>query len=220
MAIATLRGDVELRSVASLEALDTMPPSESRFDLVLLDLNLPGHSGLESLDALRQRLSDPTVVIFSASNDAQTIGRALRRGARGFIPKTSSHRVLIDALRLVLDGGVYVPPDILAEAMSVSHAPEAVPAPDQSSPNASGRVGAVHVTTFSGSREIDALTERQREVLALLAEGMQTKEICRRLGISPNTAKTHIATIFRAIGVNNRAQLVAAVHRLTTPRAP
>jgi DNA-binding NarL/FixJ family response regulator len=126
--------------------------------------------------------------------------------------------VLIDALRLVLDGGVYVPPDILTEAMSASEAAETTQ-PAYAAPGSAEHLEpAGREVPYASSREIESLTDRQREVLALLAQGMPTKEVCRHLGISPNTAKTHIATIFRALGVNNRAQLVAAVHRVPPRR--
>jgi DNA-binding NarL/FixJ family response regulator len=141
------------------------------------------------------------VVIFSATDDSATIRRALAAGARGFIPKTSPHKVLIDALQLVLDGGTYVPPDILADIDR--------PLEEASADAASS--GPIAPSPRPGLQAHDhpALSERQRQIVELLAQGMTTKEICRVLGISPNTVKTHVATIFRALGVRNRTQVVA-----------
>lgn len=190
--IGTLRPDTVVRSAESVEQID-QSTSTTAPDLVLLDLALPGVSGLSALQAVRERFPNAAIVIFSASQDSPTITRALRAGARGFIPKTSHHRVLADALQLVLDGGVYVPPDILAseqETAAQALAPAAVDPP--------GEPGATAV-----------LTDRQRQIIALFADGLTTKEISRRLGISTNTVKSHVAVIFRTLGVSNRAQVVA-----------
>lgn len=199
LAIGALRPDAQIATLASVEELER-GGSREPVGLVLLDLTLPGRSGMDALTAVLRRLPDAMVVIFSAADDAATIRHALSNGARGFIPKTSPHKVLIDALRLVLDGGTYVPPDILAEGGAHgagSHAP-----------GAAGRDAAAQLR--SGLEDHPALSERQREVVALLAQGLTTKEICRKLDISPNTVKTHIASIFRALGVRNRTQVVAA----------
>lgn len=195
LAISALRPDATVDTVSSVEELERGGLREPA-TLVLLDLTLPGRSGMEALSAVRHRLPDSMIVIFSATDDAATIRRALSNGARGFIPKTSPHKVLVDALRLVLDGGTYVPPDILVETGA---------GPGASSPAGSD----AQARRRSGLEDHPALSDRQREVVVLLAQGLTTKEICRKLGISPNTVKTHIASIFRALGVRNRTQVVA-----------
>ena len=206
LAIGALRPGVTVDAVPSAEAFEGASLLDP--DLVLLDLTLPGRSGLDALGSVRRQWPDALVVIFSATDDAATIRRALGAGARGFIPKTSPHKVLIDALQLVLDGGTYVPPDILARSVGTDSRPVPTSGADADSP--------VH---RKGLEEHPALSERQRQIVVLLAEGLTTKEICRRLGISPNTVKTHIASIFRALGVRNRTQVVAVtqawLHRHT-----
>jgi len=199
LAIEALRPDVRVDSVSSIEELDNTlvaPPS-----LVLLDLTLPGRAGLEALAAVIGRWPDAPVVIFSATDDATTIRRALSSGARGFIPKTSPQKVLLDALQLVLDGGTYIPPDILE-----GHA--RTPYRGEEHASAAGYIAPGSRST-SQTPAHPALSDRQRQIVELLAQGMTTKEICRALGISPNTVKTHVATIFRALGVRNRTQVVA-----------
>jgi DNA-binding NarL/FixJ family response regulator len=106
--------------------------------------------------------------------------------------------VLVDALQLVLDGGTYIPPDILQGR------PTVLPATEPYRP-------VVHGAPAGGTRAMEhpQLSVRQRQIVELLAQGMTTKEICRELNISPNTVKTHVASIFRALGVRNRAQVVA-----------
>lgn len=211
--IEALRPDCTIRSVDRVEHV--APAGGEAPAIVLLDLSLPGLSGLDALDAVHRRLPDSAIVVFSAMQDATLIAQALRRGARGFIPKTSPRRVMADALRLVLDGGMYVPPDILAAVGSTAPADAADPAA-QPVPTVSPGVAAVPAASVEGP-----LTERQREIISLLADGLTTKQISRRLGISINTVKSHVAVIFRTLGVANRTQAVAVASELgrTAPRA-
>src|SRR6185503_4708201 len=88
--------------------------AELDLDLVLLDLHLPGRHGLDALGELRTRYPALPVVVLSSSNDRESVMRALDQGAMGYIPKLSSNAVLVSALRLVLSGGIYIPPEILA----------------------------------------------------------------------------------------------------------
>lgn len=207
-----------------LSLVDTLP----ELDLVLLDLTLPDCQGLEGVQQMSQRLPQVPVLVCSGLQDPETIVSVLRSGARGFVPKTSAHQVLIDAMRLVVNGGIYVPPDALLFSGAMG-APRAglserfVPVPppadlsprraaaeaddDEFEPAVPGAVGSL----ASGA---PALTERQRQILDRLVEGRSNKEICRDLGISPNTVKTHVALIFRALGVATRAQAVTAAYRL------
>ncbi len=208
--IETLRYQTVIHSVDSVEAIDAagFPASPQ---LVLLDLALPGISGLAALRAVRQQFPQSSIVIFSATQDAETITSALRAGARGFIPKTSRYRVLADALRLVIDGGTYVPPDILALGEASGNGVPVGTQPNQETAlaSASGPVAPVTAAPGVGADARDVLTERQRQIVGLFADGLSTKEISRRLGISTNTVKSHVAVIFRILGVSNRAQVVA-----------
>ena len=212
--IGTLGRNAVVHALESGEAIETAAlPNDPQ--LVLLDLALPGVSGLPALEAVCRHYPRSSIVIFSATQDAGTITGALLAGARGFIPKTSRYRVLADALQLVLDGGTYVPPDILVSDHPAGGMPrledELDGAPDKLSSLApSGRF----LASAAGSR----LTERQREIASLFADGLTTKQISRRLGISTNTVKSHVAVIFRTLGVSNRAQVVALTHSL--PRSP
>ena len=199
LAIGSLRPDAAVESTTSIE--DMGRAALSTPDLVLLDLTLPGRSGLDALASVLGRWPAALVVIFSATDDSRSIRRALAAGARGFIPKTSSNKVLVDALRLVLDGGTYVPPDILSES--------ALQALDAELPEEGMDGGAGGMPITLQAHDHPALSERQQQIVELLAQGMTTKEICRQLGISPNTVKTHVASIFRALGVRNRTQVVA-----------
>jgi len=122
--------------------------AQQDFDLVLLDLAMPGVDGFAGLAAFRAHAPSTPVVVLSASEDAADVRAALDGGAAGFIPKASTSEVILGALRLVLAGGVYVPPTLL---------------------------GGHHVV--AAKADIDALTPRQREVLALLAQDLSNKKI-------------------------------------------
>ncbi|HPU53134.1 MAG TPA: response regulator transcription factor [Burkholderiaceae bacterium] len=215
--IDTLGRNVVVHALESVEAIDAagLPGVP---ELILLDLTLPGVSGLPALAAVARRFPQSSIVIFSATQDAGTIARALRAGARGFIPKTSRYPVLADALQLVMDGGTYVPPDILslagvADAAARAGAGDAesdlVPV-DRALEELSDRL----LASEPGAR----LTDRQRQIVGLFADGLTTKEISRELGISTNTVKSHVAVIFRTLGVSNRAQVVAMTHSRPTAR--
>jgi len=122
--------------------------------------------------------------------------RAIDAGAMGFIPKTSPSQVLVQALRLVLAGGVYLPREALRKD-SMSTAPQVPQDP-----------GALR-----SPREV-GLTDRQAQVLALMVQGKPNKLICRELNLAESTVKIHITAILKALNVSNRTQAVIAVSRL------
>jgi DNA-binding NarL/FixJ family response regulator len=157
-------------------------------DLVLLDLRLPGAGGLATLRKLRDEQPALPVVVVSALEDAGTVRAALAQGAMGFIPKSSPNDVMMSALRLVLSGGRYLPPEILS-------ADGAAPSPP-------------------ASLDDLRLTDRQREVLALMIQGKSNKLICRELGLAEATVKIHVTAILRALKVSSRAQAIVAVQQL------
>lgn len=167
--------------------------------LVLLDLTLPEKHGFELLPELRQHTPGLPVVVLSATEDRDTVLRAINDGAMGFIPKTSRTEVLVAALRLVFSGGVYLPPSAFSVpngTTSDPRAPAQTPVPATRSPRDAG------------------LTERQAQVLALLVQGKSNKLICRALDLAEGTVKIHVTAILRALNVSNRTEAVVAVSRL------
>ena len=204
-----LKGAIPLRvslaesMEAALEHLGAADP----VDLVLLDLGIPGHHGLSALWTLREQFPDQAVAIFSADCDPANIQAALTSGASGYLPKHSSAAVIQRALDLILAGDTYVPLDALLGSAPGTAAPAPVrasePQPTADAPNPL------------------ALPTRQREIVELVAQGLSNKEICRKLDISPNTVKTHLATIFETLGVRSRYEIFALVHKAGgAPAAP
>lgn len=154
-------------------------------DLILLDLYMPGTRDLSGLVALRAKVPATPIVVVSSLSDAETVRRAMMCGAAGFIPKSSSKEIMVNALQIVLAGGLYLPREILGE-------------PGGAAPN--GAPGG-------------PLTPRQLAVLAELAEGKSNKEIARDLAISDLTVKAHVTAILRSLGVATRAQAIVAYQR-------
>jgi DNA-binding NarL/FixJ family response regulator len=191
--------DSDLQVLEAGNVPDALELAEANPDLnvVLLDIHLPGLSGLDALQSFRDRAPAVPVVVISASEDPADITRALDSGAMGFIPKSQSSQVMISALRLVLAGGVYLPPEMVRRSTHGGGAAASAPAPAQS----------------TNYRDV-GLTERQAQVLALLIQGMPNKLICRDLDLAEGTVKIHITAILKALKVSNRTQAVIEVSRL------
>jgi two-component system, NarL family, nitrate/nitrite response regulator NarL len=167
-------------------------------DLVVLDLDLPGPSGDSALKAWRTRFPAIPVLVLSASNDQQTLLDAFAKGAAGFIPTASADELMRDAVRLVLDGGKYLPPQVLAPSVRA----RPVQPPPRKRPPPVDSLG---------------LTDRQLDVLRHIARGAPNKIICRELGLAERTVKAHVTAVFRALHVSSRTQaaIVAAKMGLT-----
>jgi DNA-binding NarL/FixJ family response regulator len=165
------------------------------FDLVLLDLQMPGFPGFSGVQEICEAQAGTPVVIVSASEAQADVRAALDAGASGYIPKSSSVKIMLSALNLIFSGGIYVPPAaILGDGPGVSSHASA----------ASGAGGA------SGAPGAPTLTQRQRDVLRCLREGKSNKQIAYELGLSEGTVKIHVTAVMRSLGVRNRTQAVIA----------
>jgi two-component system nitrate/nitrite response regulator NarL len=163
---------------------------ESRpdLDLVILDLAMPGMKGLQALAEFGRKRPDLPVIVLSSSEDPKDVRQALASGALGYVPKSASQQVLLSAVRLVLNGDLYIPPLILGEPSS------AVERRSDGAGHNSGRL----------------LTTRQVEILVLLSEGKPNKTIAATLTLSEKTVKAHISAIFKTLNVVNRTQAAVA----------
>lgn len=180
------------------------------YDLVLLDLALGDASGFDVLEEFRAQYPALPVVVISASDRASDVIRAIDQGAMGFVPKRTSNEVLAQALRLVMSGGIYVPPMSLGS--------EAAPAPV--APPINEKLQQVHALASAAGYQTTTgleglqLTPRQTDVLALLLQGKPNKIIARELGVSVETIKDHVAAVLKALGVSSRTQAVLAVGQM------
>ena len=192
--LAQLREDVVVRDCADFMAAQALLEEDGPFDLLLLDLALPGIDGFAALEILSQRFPTLPVVVLSAFDDLPTITRVMNLGASGFIPKTYSGEAVLAALRKVRHG-ILFRPDGLATSARLDDALPVVPSAAGAQPAELG------------------LTERQTQVLALMVRGLSNREIASRLGLSEGTVKIHATAIFKALGVASRTQALVAAAR-------
>lgn len=185
-------------------------------DLAMIDLNMPGAEGHSHVEELRRRHPAVPLIVLSGDEDRSVMCKALERGVRGFIPKAYSPEIMIAAVRLVLAGGVYVPPMLLS---ALPPGLVAAAAPLRAPSDASNDAGALQGNARTLAHLRSMLTERQVEVLRLLSQGKPNKLIGRALGISEGTVKIHLAAIFRALDVRNRTEAVLVAQSLTTVAA-
>jgi two-component system nitrate/nitrite response regulator NarL len=160
----------------------TFAAEHSDLDLIVLDLVLPGMSGLPALAEFGRVRPDVPVIVLSSSENPEDAREAFARGALGYVPKSASHHTLLSAIRLVLDGDRYVPPLILAESQPLS------------------------IQTAAGG---SPLTARQIDVLRPLSDGKSNRQIALELGLSEKTVKAHVTAIFKSLNVVNRTQAAA-----------
>ncbi|MBO5658742.1 MAG: response regulator transcription factor [Duodenibacillus sp.] len=166
-------------------------------DLLILDLNIPGVTSATSLlQELVQTDETMKILVLSGIVDQHNIMRVLQLGAAGFVPKSLDPEMLTNAIDFVLKGGVFIPTKLLSESQKAGLLTEA----------------AVEIAQGSSNSEI-RLTQRQTDVLMTLARGLPIKRICRELGLSEGTVKTHVAAIYRAFGATNRTEALIAARR-------
>ena len=155
--------------------------------LVLLDLALPGTRGLELLGRLRRDFPLLPIAVLSATHDRSTVESALAAGARGFIAKTATARQLVETVQRLLDGRACPRPE-LARSRTLVPGAELL-------------------------YDVLGLTQRQADVLRLLAQGKPNKLICRDLNLSEGTVKVHVSAILRALNVHTRTQAIVELAR-------
>ncbi|HEY4040093.1 MAG TPA: response regulator transcription factor [Burkholderiaceae bacterium] len=189
--------DVEIHTAGTAPGAMKLVEQHPDADLLLLDLGVPGATGTSLLEAIVAQVSDLKILVLSGMQDQRSVLRTLQLGAAGFVPKSMATDKLLSAIKFVMSGGFYIPADLLEEAQRLG--PLSGPPPR------------VQNATIGSSRI--ALTERQEQVLQLLARGAPIKIICRELGLSEGTVKTHVTAIYRAFGASNRTEALLAARR-------
>lgn len=177
--------------VGDFEGTKALIAGSEEIDLVLLDLSMPGVSGLSGLVALRGMDASLPIVIVSAHDDAATIRRALELGASGFISKSASMDQIRSAVRRVLDGEIAKPPGVEL-----------------------GEEGDPEIGDLIA--RLRTLTPQQTRVLSMLAEGLLNKQIAFELHVSEATVKAHVSAILQKLGVDSRTQAVIRLSRIGT----
>jgi DNA-binding NarL/FixJ family response regulator len=194
-----VKGDATVLEASSCSQAMQVLAEHPNLDLILLDLNLPDRDGFSVLTELGERYPAVSVVVLSAQQDRESVVRALDLGAVGFIPKSGQLEVMAKALQLVIAGGTYIPPEILARDQPSARQP------DEKQPVANRP---------SVSPADLGLTDRQVDVLSLMMQGKSNKAICRELNLAEPTVKNHVTAILKALKVSNRTEAVIAVGEL------
>jgi DNA-binding NarL/FixJ family response regulator len=194
------RDTVIFEASTSLQAMHIVEEHPD-LNLILLDINLPDRDGFSVLGELRDRYATIAIIILSSSEDQDTVKRAFKLGALGFIPKSTEPKVMLKAIELVLSGGIYVPSKILncEETTSPRFTHEQSPR-----------------DFLSGL----GLTERQIEVLASLMKGQNNKVIARTLNMEVATVKAHITAILKTLKVTSRTEAVIKLGQMGLELSP
>lgn len=185
--ILEVAGDLEPvgEAAGGAEALDLV--AELSPDVVLMDLRMPGMDGIQAIQQIKARHPEVEIVILTTYDDDDYIVQGLRAGARGYLLKDADRQSLFEAIRAAARGESLLPSAVVDKV--VAHLARPRPAP------------------------AGALSDREQEVLGLLAEGALNREIARELHISERTVKAHVSGIFNKLGVNSRAEAVAVAMR-------
>lgn len=167
---------------------------ELRPDVVLMDIRMPGMDGVEGTELILRALPEIKVLILTTFDDAELILRVLEKGVHGYLLKDMPSEAIVSAIQTVYNGGSVLQPDITAtllkelKKMSEWH-------PDNAHP--------LHINEPSG---LNLLTEREKEVLTLLGQGLNNKEIAGLLNITEGTVKNHVSNLIAKLGLRDRTQ--------------
>ncbi len=189
-ALLALSPDVKVVGEASngLEAVELC--AQLTPDVALLDIAMPGLGGLEATIEIRKRSPRTRLLILTQYEDREYVRRFLKAGVSGFVLKRTAGSSLVDAIRSVHAGGLVLDPEVARDAFDDAHAPA------------------------GGSDPWESLTDREKQVFKLIAEGRSTKEVAQVLEVSVKTAMTHREHLMEKLDVHNRAELVRAAVRL------
>jgi DNA-binding NarL/FixJ family response regulator len=198
-ALRSAFASAEVLEAGSLDQLTERLETAGEIDLILLDLSMPGVHGVSGLLYLRAQHPEVPVVIVSASDDPATIRQCLDCGASGFIPKSQPVERIREAMRRIIGGEIWLPPDVDLTRAPMGESAELV-------------------------SRLSTLTPQQVRVLMMLGEGLLNKQIAFKLGVSEATIKAHVSAILQKLGVDSRTQAVIAINRIGTagewPRVP
>jgi len=192
--LLTLSVFKEVDTANCLQELDKKLQRDRDFQLLILDLSLTDISGSGGIMFVRERYPDIPILVFSASDDVDTIIQCFEHGVHGFVSKNSPMQVFINAIRVVLEGGIYIPPSA-AQPLGFN-------------------LSESTLSESPGANERPQFTPKQKEVFEQLLLGMPNKVIATRLGMAEGTVKTHLHKIYQLLQVNSRAKAILKSQQL------
>lgn len=189
MRLEEINPEIVIEQAATFSQAIKILDKETGMNLIIVDLDMPDMKWEDGIEQIRQKAEGIDIVVVSASEDIRNIRKVLSSGIKGYIPKRSEPKVMNNALKLILDGGTYIPPAL------IENSSEGL--------NGTGR-------RASGKM----LTNRQSQVLDLIAQGKSNKQIAYEIGVSEATVKLHINALLRSLKVNNRTQAVVTAQKM------
>src|SRR5216683_1130826 len=184
-------GESALAAVERLRAQNTPP------DVILMDIRMPNMDGIAATRAIKERWPDAHIVILTTFDDTELIHEGLRAGALGYVLKDITSEQLALTVQLAARGQMLLQPDIVSKAFS-PFAPSSAPRPPASPPSSTPFIDATAYT--------EQLTEREREILALVTQGASNRQIAENLYLTEGTVKNHMSSILSKLGVRDRTQ--------------
>jgi DNA-binding NarL/FixJ family response regulator len=194
-ALSTAFPGIAIAEAGTLDAVSAILARDSEYDLVLLDLKMPGVQGFSGLVYLRAEYPSVPIAVVTASEEAHLMRRAIELGASGYIPKSSNVETMKRAIAAVLNGDIWLPEDAAQR-----------PAPDSEADQL--------------ARRLTTLTPQQIRVLMMLREGLLNKQIAYQLKVSEATVKAHVSAILQKLEVDSRTQAVIAASRIDGEAVP
>lgn len=178
--------DVVLMQASSFSQALKILEKEVDLDMIIVDLDMPDMQWEEGIKILKQKSDEINIVVISASEDMRQIRKILQSGIKGYIPKRLESQTMHNTLKLIVEGGIYIPPALVENNSEFSN----------------------------NNRRSKTLTNRQSQVLDLIAEGKSNKQIAYEMGVSEATVKLHINALLRSLKVNNRTQAVITAQKM------
>ncbi|MBQ7303406.1 MAG: response regulator transcription factor [Alphaproteobacteria bacterium] len=188
MRLEQINPDIVLHQAPTFSQAIKILDKEHNIDMVIVDLDMPDMRWEDGIEEIKKKAPNSSMVVISASEDIRNIRKILATGIKGYIPKRSEPKIMHNALKLILDGGTYIPPALIEN--SAEH-------------GANG---------YKGNGK--TLTNRQSQVLDLIAQGKSNKQIAYEMGVSEATVKLHINALLRSLKVNNRTQAVVTAQKM------
>ncbi len=185
------RSNCDVTEICDINGLQNLCQNDSKFDLLLLDLHIPGAKGYSGLIYMVTNYPHIPVLMISANDSDDIIAKAIRNGAAGFISKSAEPEEISRAIDAIFEGDIYLPPqcNVDLDALDDSHQDDIASLMAQ-------------------------LTPQQFKVATMLAEGLLNKQIAYELNVTEATIKAHVTEIFRKLGVSSRTQAVLAISQL------
>jgi DNA-binding NarL/FixJ family response regulator len=194
-AVSGLFDHVEIAEAGSFDDVSRLLDRNGDYDLIMLDLAMPGVRGFSGLMYLRAQYPSVPIVVVSANDDPAVIRRCMNFGGAGFIPKTLGIEEIRAAIARVLEGGIWTPPDVDLGGGGDAESADLI-------------------------ARLSSLTPQQVRVLMMLSEGLLNKQIAYELGVSEATVKAHVSAILQKLGVESRTQAVIAASKIELGQWP